>query len=355
MRIFDRYILRQVGGVMLFGIALFTVMLTANHLFFLARFAQQQHLALAVLLRLVVLRLPYFVVFSLPMALLLGALLTVGRLSDHNEVVAMRTGGISLARLSLPVLLAGVFVAATAIALGEWVVPLADEQYAAAFRDAGGQAPASRRHILFRETEGAVTSVYYARRLAEDGKTLEGLVVNQFESDRLVRVIEAAQARFDSGQWDFRDGVVHLFTGPQAVEARFQRLKAGIRRTPREILNERKDPADMTIRELQAYIGVLRRTGESIARYLIWLHTRVALPASSIVFALLAIPLGLRPHRSGTSIGLGLTVLIVLLYYLLMSTMLALGESDRVPPIVAAWTPNLLLGGLGSLLLWRAQ
>ncbi len=350
--ILDRYILKQVATIFLFGVALFTVMLEANNLFFLVRFALQAHVSTDILARLAVLRLPYFVVFSLPMGVLLGALLTVGRLSDHNEVVAMRTGGISLTRVAVPVLVAGALVAVSGVALGEWVVPLADQQYFEELRRAGQQVPAPHGYVLFREEDGPAVSIYYARQISADGGTLEEVVVMQFDDGRLVRIIEADRAAFQNGQWIFQNGVVRELAEGR-VEVRFKRLVAGIRRTPREILADRKDPADMTIRELRGYIAVLRRTGESVARYLVWLHSRIAFPTSSLTFALLAIPLGLRPHRSGSSIGLGLTLLIIILYYLLMSTTLALGENNRIPAALAAWAPNVIVGAIGGYLLWR--
>ncbi|MGH2454135.1 MAG: LptF/LptG family permease [bacterium] len=355
MAILDRYIVREVGAIFLFGIALFTLILTVNHIFFLARFAATEHIAVTTVVRLLLLRVPYFLAFSLPMALLLGVLLTFGRLSDRNEVVAMRTSGISLIRVALPVLAGGLAVSLSGIALNEWVVPLAEERYRTEFLSAGSRSLAPQSYLLFREREGSRISVYYARRVAPGGETMEGLTANQFEEDRLVRVIEAARARYGPGGWDLEDGTMHLLGGPQLVSVAFQRIKASIRRTPAEILIGQKDPSEMTIAELRAYMGVLRRTGESIVEYLVYLHSRFALPASSLIFALLAVPLGLRPHRSGSSIGLGLTIVILLVYYLLMNSTLALGHSGRLSPALAAWSPNLLVGAVGGYLLWRAR
>ncbi len=355
MAILDRYIVREVGAIFLFGIALFTLILTVNHIFFLARFAAAEHLGVALVVRLLVLRVPYFLAFSLPMALLLGVLLTFGRLSDRNEVVAMRTSGISLVRVALPVLAGGLFVSLSGIALNEWVVPLAEDRYRTEFLSAGSQSVAPPSYLLFREREGTRVTIYYARRVGPGAETMEGLTANQFEGDRLVRVIEAAQARYGPGGWELEDGTMHLLDGPQLVQVRFRRIEAGIRRTPREILVGRKAPAEMTIQELRAYMGLLRRTGESVVEYLVYLHSRLAIPTSSLIFALLAVPLGLRPHRSGSSIGLGLTILILLVYYLLMNTTLALGHSGRLPAALAAWSPNLLVGAVGGYLLWRVR
>jgi lipopolysaccharide export system permease protein len=355
MPILDRYILRQVVGTFLFGVGLFTIMLEASfELFGLVRVVMQQGVGALDVVRLLALRVPHYVVFSMPMALLLGTLMAMGRLSDHNEVVALRTGGVSLGRVMLPVLLAGLLVGGGSLALGEFLVPQTNEQYFAELRRIR-QAPPTRGYLLFREREGALVSVYYARRVAADAETLEGVVVHQEEGERVVRLIRAARATYANGAWTFEDGTVNELDQPGRVEVRFTRLRAGLSRTPREIQAERRDPSEMTIAELRSYIRILQRSGESVARYLVWLHARASLPLSSIPFALLALPLGLRPHRSGSSIGLGLTVLIILLYYLGFSITVALSENGRLPAAVAAWAPDGVVAAVGAVLLWRVR
>lgn len=355
MAILDRYILKEVSGIFLFGLTLFTMLLAINHLFFLARFALQAQVPLPVVTRLLLLSVPKLMSLALPMALLLGALLTVSRLSDRNEVIAMRTSGISLGRVALPVLAAGLLVSAAGVVLGEWIAPIADDRYREEFRLASGQPQVKRGYVLFREQQGSQVSVVYARGFGDAEDTLEEVTLTQSDAGRVVHVIQAARAHHASGEWEFQDGTLYLLTGPATVETRFARMKVGIARTPREILLQQKDPSEMTIKELRAYIGVLRASGESVVQYLVWLHSRLAIPASSAIFALIAVPLGLRPHRSGRSIGLGLTLLIVIVYYVLISTTLALGQTGRLPALLAAWSPNLIVGSVGGYLLWRAR
>jgi len=355
MTILDRYILKQVAGIFLFGIGLFTVLLSVNDVFYLARIAVREHLALWAVGRLLLFRVPNLTVFSLPVALLLGALLTFGRLSDHNEVVAMRTGGISLIRVALPVLLAALPIALAGIVAGEWTIPLAEDRFQEELVRLGRRAPVPSGYILFRESEGALTSVYYAREREEAGRCLVGVVVDQFEGEHLVRVVRAQRACFTAGAWTFEEGTVYQFLPQGTVEAQFRRLRAGIRRTPEQIGIQRKDPSQMTVRELRDYMSVLRRGGESIIEYAVWLQARLAIPSSGIPFVLLAIPLGLRPHRSGSSVGLGMALLILTLYYLLSNSTLALGQNGRMPAFLAAWAPNFVTGLIGAYLLWRAR
>jgi lipopolysaccharide export system permease protein len=353
MGLLDRYIWKQLSGVLLFGVAFFTAFLLVNHLFVLARLNRDGGFSLA-LLQLAAYRLPYFAVFSLPMATLLASLLAVGRLSDGQEITAMRTSGISLRRIAAPLVIAGLAVSAAAVLTGEFIVPRAEEAY----RQALAQTIRSQRtvqRLLFRDTHDGVESAYFVRRFRVADGVMEDVVVNQLEQGTLKRVIEAARATYQDGEWVFEDGTLHAFSGDTTVTSRFDHLRLQLSRTPREIAIEQRDPSEMTIRELRTYVRLLQRSGQPLAPYAVEIQSKLALPFSAALFALLALPLGLRPHRSGRAIGLGLTVAVLIVYYVLLSITVTLGLNGRLSPVGAAWLPNVALGLAGIALLWRAD
>ncbi len=148
---------------------------------------------------------------------------------------------------------------------------------------------------------------------------------------------------------------MYAFAGETTVITQFDQLRVGLQRTPAEIALPQRDPSEMSVGELRAYIGVLRRGGERVARYVVQLHFKLAVPLSAALFALLAVPVGLRPHRSGTSIGLGLTIIVLIGYYIISAIALPLGENGRLHPIPAAWAPNVVLAATGLALLRRAD
>lgn len=340
----DRYLWRHLRDLFLFGVAVFTILLLINHLFLLARLVLQQGAPFSAAVELLVYRLPYFLAFSFPMAMLLASLMTVGRLSDAQEITAMRTGGISLIRIAASILVAGIVVSLTTLGVNELIVPGAEDRYRVAFaRAIDTPADSVQEQVLFREEQQGIESVYFVRRFLVESGEMEGVVVNQFEGGRLQRVIEAPQARYLGEEWVFLDGTMYLFTGPATVATRFDRLRLALRRTPKELAIPRREPSEMSIRELRSYVRLLRRSGESAARYVVELQTKFAVPASAALFALLAVPLGLRPHRSGTSIGLGLTIVVLIAYYIMISITITLGQGGRLDPVVAAWLPDAVL------------
>jgi lipopolysaccharide export system permease protein len=352
----DRYLWRQLRDLFAFGVAIFTMLLVVNHLFFLARAVLQQGAALSIALELLIYRLPYFLAFSFPMAMLLASLLAVGRLSDGQEITAMRTSGISLTRIALSVTAAGVLVSALTLVVNEGVVPRAEDRYQRAYSKAlGARSPTDQYNVLFREDQEGVESVYFVRHFQRDQARMQGVVINQFENGALSRVIKAPEGRYVAGAWEFADGTMYVFTGETTVVTQFSRLRVGLQRTPQEVALQQKDPSEMSIRELRQYISVLRHSGDSAARYIVQMHFKLAVPMSAALFALLAVPVGVRPHRSGTSIGLGLTILVLIGYYIISAATLPLGENGRLNPILAGWLADVVLTAVGILLLRRVD
>jgi len=209
--------------------------------------------------------------------------------------------------------------------------------------------------VLFRDVQEDVESVYFVRRFRRDQERMDGVVVNQFERGVLNRVIEAEVAQYTGGAWEFRDGTMYVFTGETTVVTQFSRLRVGLQRTPEQIAVPQRDPSEMSIRELRQYISVLQRSGASAARYLVQVHFKLAVPMSAALFALLAVPVGLRPHRSGTSIGLGLTFLVIIGYYIISSVTITLGDNGRLHAVPAAWLPDVALAVVGLALVRRAD
>jgi lipopolysaccharide export system permease protein len=355
MRLIDRYILREIGGIFVFGVAVFTTLLLINHLFFHARLAADAGVPIRTNLTLLVLRVPYLAAYALPMSMLLATLLAFGRLSDRNEIAAMRTTGWSLTRIAVPVLAAGIAVTALSLALTEYVVPRTEGRYRDLFAEAV-QSPARKvlQHVLFREPVNGVESVFYARALDTSDGTMSQVAITQFLGGEPARLIKAEKARFGPDGWVLENGTLYLLGGAAGVRTEFQEMRVSLRRTPQQVAAPRKDPAEMTIGELRQQIAALRAAGEEALRYAVSLQLKLALPASSIIFALLAVPLGLRPHRSGRSTGLGLTVLVLLAYYVIMSVTVALGERGQLAPFLAAWIPNLSVAAASAYLLWTA-
>jgi len=353
----DRLLFSEVGHSFGFGLGLFTVLLVMNHLFYLARLVIAQGVAVQVALALMVYKVPYFIAFSAPMGVLLATVLAIGRLHDHNEIAALRVAGVSLNRIALPIVLAGAIAAVGTIVFGEGVVSLSDQQYRRAFGDVMSRAPQLRpvENVFFQAPTAGGNALYSAHRYEPRTRTLEGVTVVYLTAGTPLQIIEARRAEYKQGvEWTFYDGHIYLFPQGTTVATKFVTLDVVVPRSPQEFTLPPRQPADMSLRELIEQIVILRRGGADAHDYIGELHAKIATAASCIVFALIAVPLSLRPHRSGPSVGFGLSVLVLVAYYLIAIPAQLASDGRLLSPVIAAWLPDVIVGAAGVALLMRA-
>lgn len=354
----DRYVAAELATATLFGVALFGLLLVANQFFYLARVAVEYNFPASQILPLIAYRLPALLSFSLPMAMLLGVILSFGRLSEGREIEAMQTSGIGLHRIAAPAAVLAVVVTAGTFALNETVIPASETRHREVWGRFVGQPVnwGQRWNILFRDRAADGSEVVVTAKVLDiEESTLRNVTVQQHISDRLSRVIEAAHARWDRDGWVFERGrmiVVH----DGAVVSNFETMRLRLERAPREVAPPMRTAAEMSTAEVRREIARLERDGQPTRGLWVDLHGKFALPAASLAFVVLGIPLALMPHRAGRrGISFGLTVAALLGYYALLTGSTVMGQGGQLPPVVAAWLPNLITAGVGIWLLRRRR
>ena len=364
LRISDRYILREVFSPFVFGVAAFTGLFVASEVVFsISMLIARGNVAFSDVVLLFVYRLPPIMVMTFPMAMLLGALLGMARISNSGELIALRTSGASLCRLVLPVIVMSFLVSLGSLMISESLVPAASK---AAFELENRmlnrqQAWLRGDNLVFASRENGILQISHVGRLRDT--TLMEVVVTEIMPSGVIRTTQAPRGIWDESYWYYQNGTV-IETYPDgsstrmSFEGAFKTLP--IQDSPEQISvsSDHRRPDSLTYAEFRQRIETLRQRGASpavIRRNLLDLHSKVAIPFASVVFALIGIPLGIQPHRSGGSIGFGLSILIILVYYVIMTIARALGESGALPPALGAWLQNLLVGGVGAYLVIRAD
>lgn len=360
MRILDKYILTELLGPFIFGIAAFSsVFIGTNILFRLAQYISQYGASLLTVTKLFFYSLPGIVVLTLPMSMLLAALLSFGRLSGSSEITAMKSGGLSFYRLAAPVFIVAFLVSIFTVVFNETVVPQSKTAYGSIIRYEieRDSRPRSQEHVVIKDVkQGELARLTYARKFEENTNTLYTITLQEFEKDRLVRVENAEKAIWQNGRWIMYNGIVYDMTADGKIERslRFAQQNMPVEKLPGEISREQKKPEEMTIKELKQHIKALQNEFIKTSNLEVELQQRLAIPMASLVFAMIGTPLGLQPHRSSSSIGLGLSIIIILIYYAVMTVCTALGQGGVIPPVIAAWTPNILGLIVGALFVRRA-
>ncbi len=358
----DRFILSELRAPFFFGLIAFTIILVAGGLLFqMAELIIQKGVSVGIVVRLFLYYMPRLVVFTIPMSCLLAALLGFGKLSANSEIVALKSAGLSFQRIVRPVVAAAFVVSICALLINENIVPMSERAAANVMRYEvlRKSAPLFRDKIFLKEESGGVVSrVIYIDRMDNKTKSMFNVVVEEFEEGRLARVISAARGEWLSGSWWLADGAVYEIkkeTKEFGLLFKFNRQALSLNMSADEISASDRKPDEMTIQELLQAIEIRSKTGAGAEDLWMAFHLRLAVPWACLIFGILGAALGSRPQRSNSSVGFGFSVIIIFVYYVIMSFGRALGESGSLPPLPAAWVANLVFLAISIFFCIRAN
>ncbi|MDD2897099.1 MAG: LPS export ABC transporter permease LptG [Desulfuromonadaceae bacterium] len=276
-------------------------------------------------------------------SILMATLLTLGVLSRDSEIIAMRSCGVSLLRISLPMLALGLGASLLLLINAELVLPVS---YARTelidrvkIKKKGERVTFKRNNIWFRSS----SMILQARLFEPKSNTLKGVVVwSVDDAMNPVSRIDADSAVYRDGRWQLQGTTTRNFLtagGYAPKSAQTMPLDIKLKVEDLQVLDS--DADNMSIRTLREYADNLQRGGYKAYRYLTLMHTKIASPFAALIMVLLGIPFALRNNRSsGIAMGIGAGVAIGFAYFIVNAVLLSYGRSGVLPPIAAAWGAN---------------
>lgn len=358
----DRYIIRQFLGI--FGVcfsALLMIWLLIDLSDNVGDFRQSQNFT-ATIVRFYGSRMPAVLMLLLPYSLLLSLLYCLGKLSTHREIIAIIQSGRGIFRLTLPLLLAGVFFTLFCIGINYHWAPLAEGNKDQILDEATGQQVTEASHVVYRNPAyrrlwviGAFPAHY------EQGQPLMDVEVTTTDDNhQIVSRLSASHARWDreTRRWTFENAMIGNFKpgAPPEYESPVGPLNIDDwPETPWQLIKPGLSAAHLGIPDLNSWLSVNRQypSSASPAPYLTQWHYRWALPFSCLVTVLLATPLAIHFSRRGPGGGIFLAVVLSALMLLLSTIVIAFGEAGTIPPALAAWIPNTTFTVLAIYLFHR--
>ncbi len=354
LRKVDKLVLSEFIPFFFIGVGAFTLLMVAVTLFReMLNLVTSYGLGPAEVGMFFILALPQTVAYTFPMAVLFAGLLAFGRMSDSSEITALRASGISFFRIVLPALLFAWVVVLATFMLSEKIAPQstrAGKMYIHRALLAKGIS-LQEEDISYMDHEAGWLFA------AASGQGNEFIDVKWWDFSRpdFATLTTADKGIWETDRWIFinarvltvRDGnYTRIMTSPE--------LEMQISRTPSDILAEgNRDPQEMSLQELSTFLdsGAADERSESYIRKIKGTyHLKIALPFASIMFTLIAAPLGLAPQRSTSTRGVGISMVLVFIYYMLTTFAVKIAEGGILAPIVAAWMPNILFLIAGAVL-----
>ena len=366
MKHIDRFLCRQLLPVFFLGIMAFTALiLGVGGIYKMIRIAEDNNVNITVVVTAFVFKLPEIVTYTLPMATLFCILLVFNRMSSDLEITACRAGGVSFVRLLAPAVAFAFGVSLFALFMNDRAVPAANARFNQLIEKvkSRGAFELSNTFLKEEDDQGNLTRAILVSQI--QGRRLQRVLIQEFEDNRPLQVVFAEQAYATRGNklilheveiyQAHRDaqGKARDFT---IVNTR-DTMEIELMRSFQDMMKQQKQSEEMTIRELRQEIEVMKAQGVEkhiIGKKSVDFHGKLAIPFASLAFALIAAPLALQPQRASSSVGLGVSVIIIFFYYMFQQLFRGLGGS-LMNPALAAWMPNVIVFAIGLFLCARAE
>ncbi len=300
---------------------------------------------------------PHQALLAFPIASLLAAVFSVSSMTRNFEITAAKAGGVSFYRLTAPVLAAAFGISLLGLGLTE-LVPTTNRMADEALGEGGSRQESVRRNFVYRSTGGRV---YRVRRLDVSEKSMTSVEIQREGSGARYPSYTAVSdsARYDSarGRWTLDEGRLRIFpSAEREITFRYEKLwQRHLTESPEQLLADPKDPDEMGYEELGRFIEAIERSGGDADNLKVERALKISFPFACFIITLFGVPLANTTRRGGAPLAVGIALATTIVYMVLIRVSQALGAGGVVSPRLAAWLPNLLFLGAGSVLYWRVR
>ena len=360
--IINRYIFKEFVSPFTVNVLFFTFIFLMAELIQITNWIVNYNISLSIILRMIFYQTPYFLIFVIPLSIMITVLLTFLRLSSENEILAIKSGGISLYALLTPVFafcLIGsaltIFMTLYGQSWGRSALRELTNEVVSASIDIG------LKERTFNDSFSGVT-IYVNEIDLRNKNLVDVFIEDNRQPDKVNTVIAPTGKIFNDPQ----NAVAHLklFNGSilqtnlkkktaHSIQFDTYDISLETKRSTDKKKKKPKRPKEMTIGELSRYVRDSHIEDQKYFKALLELHRRFSIPFGCFALGLLAVPLGVQAKSAKRSFGLVLGLVFFLFYYLLMSLGKVYGETGAYPPLIGMWLPNVVIGGVGVYFLIR--
>ena len=358
----NRYIFKEFVSPFTVNVLFFTFIFLMAELIQITNWIVNYDIRLSIILRMILYQTPYFLIFVIPLSVMITILLTFLRLSSENEILAIKCGGFSLYALLAPVFafcfigsFLTIFMTLYGQSWGRSALRELTNEVVSASVDIG------LKERTFNDSFSGVT--IYVNEIDLRNKNLVDIFIEDTRQPDKVNTVIAPKGKIFN---DPQNAVAHLilFNGSilqsnlkkktaHSIQFDTYDISLETKRSPGKKKKKPKRPKEMTIGELRRYVRDSHTKDQRYLNVLLELHRRFSIPIGCFVLGLLAVPLGVQAKSAKRSFGLVLGLFFFLLYYLLMSLGKVYGETGAYPPLIGMWLPNVIIGGVGVYFLIR--
>ncbi len=356
-KILNSYILREISFPFFMSLIILTFVLLIGQILQIMDMMVNKGVSTLDIAQLVLFLMPKFLVFTIPIALLIATLIGLGRLSGDNEIIVMKASGIGLYQIIRPIMVLAMATAIATAILSLFIAPSSnDAMKNLLFSILQHRASIGLKEKVFNgEFKGLVI---YADHIPASGELMQGVLISDSRMGNETSTIIAQTGKLYSNEkamsvtLRLENGSIHSVNTSHSnyKKTAFSSYDIQLDLATPGGGNVNKSISELSIRDLiknRAHQENPQRQRE----FTIELHKKFSVPLACFIFGILGVPLGITSSRSGKSRGFTVGIVIVLLYYVLQLGGEALGETGRIPAVLGVWTPTVIFA-IGSLVLF---
>lgn len=351
MKILDKYILAEFSKLLLIAVAAFIMLFLLVDLFENMDNLMKYNVPFLAAFVFFIYKVPFIISQVSPIAVLVAVLVSLGILSRHGEITAIKAGGVRLLKAVSPLIISGLFISLAVILMNEYITPAAMKKVDSFKKQwFGVQGGTFGKEGMWLKTAKGILNV---KHVDFRNNKIYGITYYVIEKPFTVKSrINARSAVWKDNRWVSASAAVWTFseTGEAATNEINDFTLEGLSK-PQELVNLENFQQNMSFIELNEYVKGLERDGYEAAKYRIDLYSKLTFPLVNFIMVLVGIPFALKTGRhSGIAMGVGLSVVIAFSYWVVYALTRSLGQSDMIPPVLAAAFPDLLFLAIGALM-----
>ncbi len=363
-KIINRYIFKEIASPFIIILFILTFVLLMGKILQIMDLVINKGVSVFSIAKIIIFLLPSFMLFTIPIALLISILIAMGRLSADNEITALKTSGISLLQIYYPVAIASLITFTLTIFISYFLVP---------------QCNFATKRLLFNIVQqnasiGIKEKVFnsdfkgfllYAEKIPDNKNYMEGVIVSDNRIIGEQNTILAKKAFLVSDPESMKvkltleDGSIHTVSSDlknyRKIDFKSYDINLDLSTALANLDESSKSSTEMTMGELLEKMKKPGLDQATIRELAIEVHKKFSIPLSCIFFGMLALPLGIRSHRSVKSRGFAVGLIVVSLYYLLRIGGEALSETGYISPAFGVWAPIFIFAFKGTCFLYMAN
>jgi lipopolysaccharide export system permease protein len=308
--------------------------------------------------------LPWIVQITIPIVLLLASMFTMGKLAKNSEIVAMKSAGINIRQLTIPLLFLGILLSVGAFYGGEWILPkanqlkrelserMSDPDGARVNKKATGIKEFRRNFYYF----GSPNTMYLFNEFSTVPQNARTVSRETFGNDKILERVQAEKAIYDSSGWTLVNGQIRDFRDSIQKVLNFDTLRDTIlKSSPQEMVARIKNKEEMSYWELKTFIAAAQKRGEKVQKFMGELEFKIALPFMNFIVILLGIAITARAGRKGSAVLFGIGLALMFSYWLISRFALVFAQNGHLSTLLGAWLGNIIFLVLGLILYRKAS